>query len=279
MLCYECKLKKTGDLFLMKKIFTLSFYTVAICCAVLFCGCEKSEPRITQVAIIDTLLCGMYDGSATVGRLKSWGDLGSGTMHQLDGEMLMLDGVVYQVKFDGSVNRPADPETVPFATVVNFIPSKRVQLGAIKSFKDFEKQIPQYITNRNIPVAVRFTGSFSFMHTRSVERQNKPYRPLVEAARNQAEFKFNNISGNMVGFLFPKYIKGMNVPGWHLHFVDKDRRCGGHILNFSMLNGELEICEVYDFRAVFPSGSAHLAQLDLNKDRGRELKKVESSRE
>ena len=255
-----------------------SLFTVIVCGAALLCGCRSAEPRITQVAIIDTLLGGMYDGSATVGQLKSWGNTGIGTMHQLDGEMLVVDGVVYQVKYDGSVNRPADSETIPFATVVNFVPTKRIQIGDIKSFKEFEERIPQYITNRNVPVAIRVTGKFSFMHTRSVERQKKPYRPLIEASKNQAEFKFKNISGNMVGFLFPKYVKGMNVPGWHLHFIDKDRRCGGHILNFSMLNGELEICEVYDFRAVFPSGSAHLAQLDLNKDRGREVKKVESSR-
>ena len=117
------------------------------------------------------------------------------------------------------------------------------------------------------------------MHTRSVERQEKPYRPLVEASKKQAEFKFDNISGNMVGFLFPKYVQGMNVPGWHLHFVDKNRRCGGHLLDFAMLDGELGICDIYVFRAIFPTSDTHLAQLDLNKDRGQELKKVESSRE
>jgi len=263
----------------MKKHFTvLTFCAVMIGCATLLCGCKAASPRITQVAIIDTLLCGMYDGSATVGQLKSWGDLGLGTMHRLDGEMLMVDGVVYQVKYDGSVNRPADSETIPFATVVNFVPAKRIKLENIKSFQEFEKLIPQHLANRNIPIAIRLNGTFSAMHTRSVERQNKPYRPLVEAAKNQAEFKFDNITGTMVGFLFPQYVKGMNVPGWHLHFVDKDRRCGGHILDFALLKGELEICEVYDFRAVFPTGSNHLAQLDLNQDRGRELKKVESSR-
>ena len=264
-----------------KHISIISLSTAIIFSAVLLCGCgtTKTDPCITQVAIIDTLLGGMYDGSATVGQLKSWGNIGIGTMHQLDGEMLVVDGVVYQVKYDGTVNRPADSETIPFATVVNFVPTKKIQLKNIKSFKDFEKQVPQYIANRNVPVAIRFKGKFSFMHTRSVERQKKPYRPLIEASKNQAEFKFKNISGDMVGFLFPKYVKGMNVPGWHVHFVDKDRRCGGHILDFSLLEGELEICEIYDFRAIFPAGSDHLAKLDLNKDRGQELKKVESSRE
>ena len=264
----------------MKKHFSiLSLFSSMISCAALLSGCRTAPPRITQVAIIDTLLGGMYDGSATVAQLRSWGNLGIGTMHQLDGEMLMVDGVVYQVKFDGSVNRPKKSETIPFATVVNFVPAKEVRLGAIKSFEEFEKLVPQYITNRNVPVAVRFTGSFSSMHTRSVERQKKPYRPLVEASKNQAEFKFKDISGDMVGFLFPKYMKGMNVPAWHLHFIDKDRRCGGHVLDFATLNGKLEICEIYDFRAVFPAGSDHLAKMDLNKDRGQELEKVESSRE
>ena len=261
-----------------KHLSLLSLCSMMICCMALLCGCGTTEPRITQVAIIDTLLGGMYDGSATVGQLKSWGDLGIGTMHQLDGEMLMVDGVVYQVKYDGSVNRPADSETIPFATAVNFIPSKRIQLKGIKSFKDFEKKIPKHIANRNVPVAIRFTGKFASMHTRSVERQKKPYRPLVEAAKNQAEFKFSKISGDMVGFLFPKYVQGMNVPGWHLHFIDKERKCGGHVLDFALLNGELEICEIYDFRAVFPKDSAHLAKMDLDKNRTQELKKVESSR-
>ena len=273
----------------MKKHFSIfSIFIATICCAALLSGCGTcctgktcgaAKPRITQVAIIDTLLGGMYDGSATVGELKSWGDTGIGTMHQLDGEMLVVDGVVYQVKYDGSVNRPADSETIPFATVVNFVATKRIKVGNIKSFKEFETLIPQYVANRNVPVAIRLKGNFSYMHTRSVERQKKPYRPLIEASKNQAEFKFKNISGDMVGFLFPKYVKGMNVPGWHVHFIDKDRRCGGHILDFALSDGELEICEVYDFRAVFPSDSTHLAQLDLEKDRGQELKKVESSRE
>lgn len=54
--------------------------------------------------MIDTLLCGMYDGSMSVKELKSHGNLGIGTMNHLDGEILMVDHVVYQVKYDGTVH-------------------------------------------------------------------------------------------------------------------------------------------------------------------------------
>ena len=127
-----------------KPISVLSLSTVMIFCVTLLCGCgtTQTEPRITQVAIIDTLLGGMYDGSATVAQLKSWGNLGIGTMHQLDGEMLVVDGVVYQVKYDGTVNRPADSETIPFATVVNFVPTKKIQLKKHQIFQGFRKTGP-----------------------------------------------------------------------------------------------------------------------------------------
>ena len=51
----------------MKKLFSVFSLFTMICCMVLLCGCATAEPRITQVAIIDTLL---YDGSAT-DQLKS----------------------------------------------------------------------------------------------------------------------------------------------------------------------------------------------------------------
>jgi acetolactate decarboxylase len=35
----------------------------------------------------------------------------------------------------------------------------------------------------------------------------------------------------MVGFRFPEYAKGINVSGWHLHFLTKDRKRGGHVLD------------------------------------------------
>ena len=35
----------------------------------------------------------------------------------------------------------------------------------------------------------------------------------------------------MVGFRFPAYAEGIEVAGYHLHFVADDRRRGGHVLD------------------------------------------------
>ena len=50
----------------------------------------------------------------------------------------------------------------------------------------------------------------------------------------QSLFEFKNIKGTMVGFRFPDYTQGINVPGYHLHFLSEDKSRGGHVTSFSM---------------------------------------------
>jgi acetolactate decarboxylase len=35
----------------------------------------------------------------------------------------------------------------------------------------------------------------------------------------------------MLGFRFPSYAEGIEVGGYHLHFIDADRSRGGHVLD------------------------------------------------
>jgi acetolactate decarboxylase len=35
----------------------------------------------------------------------------------------------------------------------------------------------------------------------------------------------------MLGFRFPAYVEGIEVAGYHLHFVSDDRSRGGHVLD------------------------------------------------
>ena len=73
-----------------------------------------------QVSTIDALMQGVFDGIQPVGELKTHGDFGIGTFDALDGEMIVLDGVVYQAKADGHIYRASDSLTTPFATVTYF---------------------------------------------------------------------------------------------------------------------------------------------------------------
>ena len=85
----------------------------------LFCSASAfaGPDTLTQVSTIDALLNGVYDGQLSLKELMTCGDMGIGTFHALDGEMVMVDGEVFQVKASGQVCRPEVAALTPFAAV------------------------------------------------------------------------------------------------------------------------------------------------------------------
>ena len=48
--------------------------------------------------------------------------------------------------------------------------------------------------------------------------------------KDQHVFELADVEGTVVGFRFPEYSEGVEVSGYHLHFVSADRARGGHVL-------------------------------------------------
>ena len=246
---------------------------------ILFTGCRKKgevqekEESIVQVSTIDALLNGVYDGTKTLNELREWGDFGIGTFHALDGEMVLLNGTFYQVKADGEIYLPSGKMKTPFAAVTRFTPEKSEHL-AIRDYPRLKAVLDSLIPSPNLFYAIRFQGTFGSVTTRSVPAQQKPYLPLTEITADQPEFSATHISGTLAGFYCPPYVQGINVPGYHLHFLSEEKNFGGHLLGFEMGKGRLQLDQVSHFRMLLPEKGDFLDS-DLRKDRSSELKKVE----
>lgn len=256
----------------MKKIFLGTLIIVLA----FFSGCSTAARNtVMQTSTIDALLAGVYDGDMSCRELLQHGDFGIGTFNRLDGEMIVLDGKVYQVKVDGKVYVSSAETRTPFACVCNFQSDRTFSILRGANYKAVKSIIDDCIPNQNIFCAIKISGRFKLMKTRSVAAQQKPYRPLAVVIKDQAVFNMKNISGTIVGFRSPPFVKGVNVPGYHLHFISDDHKQGGHILNFELVSGtcEVDICNRYFL--VLPDDEDRLKDLDLSKDRSEELEKVE----
>ncbi len=238
------------------------------------CTGETGKDTIFQTSTIYALMEGAYDGDVTVAQLKKHGDLGIGTFNSLDGEMIMLDGKVYQAVSDGTINDCSSDMLTPFASVTFFEPEKSTMLIGRLDFKYLTAFVESMMPTKNLPCAVRITGQFSYVRTRAVPRQSRPYPRLPEVTEHQPEFELKNVTGTIVGFYLPAYVGGINVPGWHLHFITDDRLAGGHLLEFeaSTLNIEMDMCD-----SVFLSlpTTGDFATTDLSRQNAEELEKVE----
>jgi len=225
-----------------------------------------------QLSTIQALMAGHYDGVASVGGLKKYGDLGLGTFDRLDGEMVVLDGQVYQVLADGQVRVAPDNLGTPFATVAFAQPTIIREIGPFATLAELERTLDALLPSANLFYAVRVEGRFGALKTRSVPPQRKPYPKLIEVVKTQAVFEFRDIAGTLVGFRSPEFAKGMTVPGYHLHFIDATRAKGGHLLDCAAAGVRVEITVLPRWLVDLPEhdGAAALPKAD-----DEELRKVE----
>lgn len=227
-----------------------------------------------QISTIDALLQGVYDGVLPVEELETHGNFGIGTFDGLEGEMLALDGNYYQIKTDGIAYPVSGKTTTPFATVTDFEADENLRIEEPANLTELESFIDLNLPSENLFYAVRIEGNFSSVKARSVPRQEKPYPKLADAVSTQSVFEFENVSGTLVGFRTPEYAKGINVPGYHLHFITADRSAGGHVLDLEMENGNAAIDITRTFLMELPA-SGDFYDVELGQDLQGDLEKVE----
>jgi len=247
---------------------------IGLAAGIVFCiGCARELNKITQTSTIDALLAGAYDGDMSCEELLKFGDFGIGTFDTLDGEMVIYDGMVYQIRADGKVYRPGLKTKTPFATVCNFEPDMSFSMRSA-DYHGVKSIIDEKMPNENIFVAIEISGSFKYVKARSVPAQQKPYPPLAEVAKNQPIFEMTDVEGTVIGFRSPGFVKGINVSGYHFHFLSGDKTKGGHVLDIELDEAVFkgDICN--KFLLVLPEDDK-LKDLDLSIDKSEELEKVE----
>ncbi len=235
----------------------------------------KPVHTLFQVSTSRALVQGVYQEAVSSGILLRHGNFGLGTFDELDGEMVVLEGVVYQVRSDGTVHRIDGDAGTPFATVLFFAPDDDVQLQRLESFAALCTLCDAHRVSQNIFYAFRVDGVFSYVHTRAMRRTQSGVS-LKTAADTQPEFHFNDIEGTLVGFWSPQYVGSVDIPGYHFHFLSKDRTKGGHVLECAGNDLHLQVEMVKEFHLSLPDTEEFL-QADLTADVSKDLSAAEGN--
>ncbi|MEG9438396.1 acetolactate decarboxylase [Edaphobacter sp. HDX4] len=235
---------------------------------------HNNRDRLYQVSTSGALVEGVCDGALEVGTLRKYGDLGIGTFEHLDGEMVVVDGRVFQVRSDGSVSEVADDVLTPYATVARFQPDVEVLLKQCPDFARLSEAFDRLRPTENMFFSLRVDGYFDYVRTRALCRM-KPGTRLIDAATVQPDFEYRNVYGTLVGFWSPQYSKALSIPGYHLHFLSEDCKGGGHLLECRGAELTLRLQRGTQFNLVLPETSSFLVA-DLTRDPSEDLEKAES---
>ena len=236
----------------------------------------KDRETIYQIALLQSLAMGYFDGSISVKDLKTHGDTGIGTFEGLNGEMIVLDGVVYRANQNCEINVMGDKETIPFSNVTFFEKDFSVKLADVADKAAFEKILNEHVDKhgRNSFYMVKVSGTFNEILIRSESGQKEPYPTLVEALKTQKEITPKNIKGTIVGLYCPDFMSSLNSTGWHFHFISADKKIGGHVLELNLKSGEAQLDKTDAFEMDLPK-KENFHELNFKQDMKEDIRKAE----
>jgi acetolactate decarboxylase len=225
---------------------------------------RKPIHTLFQVSTSAALVEGLYQGAVQVSRLLRHGDFGLGTFIDLDGEMVVLDGVCYQVSPSGAVRTVEGNRLIPYAVVTRFTAEFSKQLRQIDKFNKLVSVCDELRESDNIFYAFRVEGRFSLVKTRVMKSVSRG-TGLRGAASGQKEFLFETLDGTLIGLWSPGFAVSFSVPGYHFHFLSADRQRGGHVLECVGLDATVKGCTINEMHVSLPETEEFL-KADLTRD-------------
>ena len=219
-----------------------------------------SDLSMYQVSTLQALSMGYSRAVVSVSELLQHGDTGLGTFEDVDGEMILADGICCRARADGSVVQAPADTGVPFAAVSYLKDSRCFEIGSMPDIEKLKAELTVKIEEEfglNSMHMVRIDGLFEKICARSeyaFRSQHVTLKSILE--KTQKDFFFEKICGTMVCVYFPDYMDGINAPGWHLHFLSEDKTKGGHVFDLVMKRGLVKMNKISRLEIRLPHSPA-----------------------
>lgn len=231
------------------------------------------DNHIYQYSLLNALMDGVCETGIPVSKFLTKGTQGLGTFVRMQGELLFLDGKVYQLQAGGKT-READPsDQIPFAVSTNFA-AQSTQLVDFADKSGIDQALDGFNDHaKNLFMTYRIDGAFAHVKCRTVEGQEYKGQSLSELGKKQSIEEYSKVEGTIIGFRTPLNWQGFGVAGEHLHFINKDRSAGGHVLDVRGKGLEMKMAVAANVHVELPTSEDFNAAELVTDDKG--VKEVE----
>ena len=237
----------------------------------------KAENNLFSAGFASGFIGGLYDNWYSYKDLEKHGDFGLGAPGHLDGELLVLNGKIYQTQSTGKTTLVSDTGKLPYAVVCFFKAKKVYKYAGTLNKTSLYSYLDSLLTNQNGIYAIHISGKFKSVKTRAFPPVEKPYLPLAAMLNRQHFFEHGEIRGDLVGFRIPVFMEGAHISGYHFHFLSIDKTAGGHIIDLNTEDITIEIDTLTSYTMDLPQ-TTDFDNFDFKKDRKEEIKSVENGK-
>lgn len=234
--------------------------------------------NLYNYGVIDAFIDGLYRGTLPIKNLKLKGDFGLGAPDMLNGELTIINGKAYQTKATGETVELPNSHLTSFASVTFFKADTTFVQSSFADKSTVLNTIEKVLPSKNKMYAIKISGKFGHIKTRAFPTiENEPFPKLAEILDRQQFFEYENIDGTLIGFFLPSYLNGINASGFHFHFLSRDKKQGGHILEFNGKDLKIEIATLKTFEMDTPNDKA-FQNFEFKKTENESLRKVEQGK-
>lgn len=129
------------------------------------------ENHIYQFSLLNALMDGVCETGISVAKLSSMGNQGLGTFARMNGELLYLDGVVYQLLPGGKTRKADESDQIPFAVSTQFVPQRTSEVE-LRNKDDVDNNLNSFNDHAaNLFMTYRINGHFDYIKCRTVRGQ------------------------------------------------------------------------------------------------------------
>ncbi len=146
--------------------------------------------------------------------------------------MVMIEGIPYRIREDGTVSEGTDADKLVYANAVHFNEDDTFEITQTGvSFDTLQNRVKARLASPNYFYAFVIKGKFARLKCGGLTKQQKPFvEGLDVLIPNRPIFEATEVEGTMIGFYCPDFIGNINTKGFHFHFISDDRKFGGHVM-------------------------------------------------
>lgn len=189
---------------------------------------------VDQVRSAGRLFAGDYSTGTTAGEEFGSSRMGLGVMHDLDGEVISVNGRTWRVPVDGVPVEVSEEEGIAFGVAAHGgrehsfpLPAGVDLVGILAAVDAYLKGT--HVDHEQVVCAIEITGQFTDVLLRTVAPPSYAGETLGEIIEDEIRFPFDTWQGTLVGFRFPDETGGQTIPSLHLHGISAEATSGGHV--------------------------------------------------
>ena len=172
--------------------------------------------EVEQAGTASQLFAGHFEGIATVEEEFGSSRLGIGVMHDLDGEVVSINGTTWAIPSSGTPQIVAPSDTIAFGISAHGGTRHELAIEPGADLEGIQQAIDTTLSalhedHEHIVCAVSITGSFRDVLLRTVHHPDYEGETLGEIIDDEIRFVFNQWQGSVVGFRYPDHSTGQTI--------------------------------------------------------------------